>query len=295
LLLPGVLTAVASAQLPEQASIRWDVPASCPRTAAADAELSARLGPEASELQPTALEVRLDERAAGKYRLVVRAESESGELERTVELSSCAEAQRAATVLIATALAPGGGLRAPPPTPGSLSRWSLRAAVLGDLRSLPGPSAGPALGVGRALGSFQLWAEARYLFARETEPLPALRASIDLYAIALGGAWLWRRGAWWAGPGLELEAGALRGQAADGQAAGSRGAPWLAAWAGALAGYTAGRVGIYLFALVGAPFLRPEFYLLDPNVVYRTEAVGARIQLGMQIALGTKKEGPAGQ
>jgi hypothetical protein len=289
-----MLAASAAAQLPPQVSIRWSAPDSCPRETVADAELAARLGPDAAELQPTLIDVRLRERAHGRYRLELRAESDSGELERAVELSSCAEARRAATVLMATALAPGGALH-PSRSRSWQLRWSLRAALLGDLRSLPQPSLGPALGAGCALGSVALWADARYLVARETEPLPVLSARLDLYAMAVGAAWAWARGPWRAGPGLELEAGVLRARAEQGQAAGSSVGPWVSVWAGALAGYAAGRMGVYLSALVGAPFLRPQFYLLDRGVFYQTESVGARVQLGLQIALGSKKRGPAGQ
>jgi hypothetical protein len=282
------------AQLPARVSLRWSSDASCPKPETFDAQVAERLGTGVAKLQPVELEVRIDEGRGGLFRLALEAETAEAELAREVELVSCAEAQRAAVVLVATALAPERVGRArEEQVP---ARWTLRAGLLGDLRSLPGPSGGPTLGVGYApLERLRLWADARYLFARETEPLGAQRAQIDLAALAVGAAGVWTRGAWLVGPGLELEAGALRGRAAGPSAAGSRAAPWLAVWAGTLAGYCAGRVCFLLAILVGVPLLRPEFVLQDPSQVYRTAALGARAQLGVAITLGAKKRAGAGQ
>jgi hypothetical protein len=290
--------AVARAQLPSQIEVRWQTSAACSKTANFEADLARRLGPDAERAQPLRIEVEIAALAEAGYQLTLVAEG-SAEARRSLQVASCEEAERAAAVLIATAVVPAAAsaesaeaapsARAPSRRP----PWSLRIGLLGDLAALPGPSGGPSVGVGYDFPRPKLWLDARYGIARESNHSAEARSEIDLFALALGGAYAWQLGPVWLGPALELELGALRGRAAGAREAGSRAAPWIAAFAGALLGADLGRVTLTVSTALGVPLLRPEFQLEGQTNVYETSAITGRAQLGVSVPLGDLKKTPA--
>lgn len=280
-----------------QPQISWQGDAACARPEELERELAARSEGDLAELGPSEISVEITRLSEGGYEVSLELKGGQEEHARRVALGSCDEAQRAAVLLIATALAP---TPAEPPAAGpaepidELPPWSLRASGLLDVRSLPQITGGLGLGVGHRLSQrFQLWADARYLFARQSTVTGA-RAQIDLFALGLGGALLWSRARWSGGPLLELEVGALRGKASQG-ADGSRANPWLSTWGGAMAGYQLGRFGLGLAAALGVPILRPQFSVNDGTASYLTAALSGRVLLTLSLALGAKKSEGTGQ
>lgn len=282
---------------PTQPQITWRGDATCPQPEGLERELAARSERALDELAPIEISVQVTRLSAGGYELSLETTGGLQQHARRVELASCSEAQRAAVVLIATALAPAPPAQAPTEEPaepiGELPPWFLRASGLMDVRTVPQITGGLALGMGyRLLSRFQLWADARYLFARRSA---VARAEIDLFALGLGGAMVWSRARFSGGPLLELEIGALRGKASQ-DADGSVATPWLSAWGGALAGYQLGPFGLQLAAALGVPFLRPQFSLeTGGNASYSTAPLSGRVLLTLSLALGAKKSEGTGQ
>jgi hypothetical protein len=289
----------AAAQLPPDVLIRWRGDPSCPRASTLEQQLSQRLAEDLDQLEPVTIDVEVRALTGSGYALTLTVQGASGESERHVELTRCAEVQQAAVVLIATTLVPERTSEPEPepapPREASFSPWSLRLQAILDLASVPAITGGPGVGIGYALpGHARVWVDARYLFARETEVLGTARADVDLFALALGGTWLWQRGGWSGGPLAELEAGVVRGKATE-NAAGGGTAPWLSAWLGASAIYSRERLGVSLSAALGVPFIRPEFSVAGSEEFYRTRPVSGRATLALSVALGAKKSQTSGQ
>ena len=339
-LLLCVFAQVASAQLPEQVTIAWQDEASCPRPLrlSLESEVARLLGPRARDAAPTTFDVRVDRLAApsvSPYRLTLSVRSTTHLGEREVELASCAEAQEAAALLIATAIDPDAVMRAKPPEPQPAepppavptsaepkpaepepatkperspqpdaatdprpgparpSAWSLTARGLLDLFSLPKPSGGPALGVLFSGSRYRLWSEARYLWARRAEAHDgSAAADVDLFAAALGGAYVWPFGELVVGPSIELELGALRARglnAGMGTTPHTQAALWGATDIGAVAGYGVHRrVGLELSMYAGIPMSRPGLALRDENPFYTTAPVTMRVAVGLRVSLGSR-------
>ncbi len=270
---------------------------SCERSPAFDAQLAERLGPEAARARPLEAEVDIRELPSGLYELTVEVVSSPGRTTRTIELADCAEAQRAAAIVIATAVTADGRsaerehTRSEPP-----GIWSLRLGMIGDLRALPKESLGPAVGAGYGVSEhFLVWGEARYLLARQSAPSGGVRAEVDLFALGIGTAHVWTTDAFSFGPAIEAEFGGLRGRAAGMHANGSRIAPWLCGWGGVVTGYAWGPLVLALSLQLGVPVLRPRFLLPNDAQPYRAPPVTGRVQLGVSIALGAKKRAAGGQ
>lgn len=298
-------TVTSEAQVPEQVSISWDGPPSCPRPPTLEADVARRLGADAPAVEEADIEVRVREQDGG-YELSMRVAREGPNASREVQLADCAEVRRAAVLLITTALSPereesaanSPQAAAEPDLPAAA--WSLRAGALGDLRALPKPTLGPLLGIGYGPRSLRLWAEARYL-ARARSDRAAVSVDIDLFAGALGAAYVWRAGPLAFGPVIEAEFGAQRVRSVGlGSAPGARWADWECLLFGGLLDLeTRARFGVSLVALAGVPLRRAEFELDRPtstgsNLAYETRAITGRLQLVFRLLL-TKKSVGAGQ
>jgi hypothetical protein len=282
-------------------TISWRADASCPRPATLEADVARRLGSEPIDPSATAIAIVVAPHLPEPYELTLSV-ADAG-AERRVLLGSCAEVERAAALLIATALAPARAQQVEQselteePAPRPPLRWSVRIGALFDLRSLPGPSAGPQLGVELARAHLRLFSDARYLVPRSFQDEgSALRAGVDLWAVTLGGAYTWSLGSFALGPCLEAELGAQRARARGARASGSTFGPWASAWLG-LASEYAGfrRFAITLAATVGTPLWRSEFELTDPMNRFRSEALSFRVQAGLRFALGAKNPDEGGQ
>jgi len=277
----------AAAQPSAQLAIDWDGPATCPKSERFDAELAQRLDPHLQVLEPVQVRVQVEALERSRYQLTLTTQGTTGAARRSVDLDDCAEVQRAAAVLIATALSPAAPAepeREPVSRP-LVQPWSLRLAGLFDASALPAPSGGPSLGVGYDRAAVRVWLDVRYVVGRESAQDELARVQIDLFAVALGGAYLWQLGPVGLGPMLELELGASRGQAAS-DANGSASAPWIAPLGGGLLEADLGPVALVLALALGVPLLRPEFEAQDPDDVYTTRPVTGRAQLGLKSPLG---------
>jgi hypothetical protein len=308
------VTNAASAQSSARVSVRWVGPASCPQPSGFEAQIAQHGDRELEEAGALDVTVRLRElsnvgspererTATTAYALTLELEGQGSEATREVSLESCAEAQRAAALLISTALTPAlEDDREPDERPRDAPRapklpWSLRLAALGDLRTLPGPSGGPALGLGYSTAKLLFWGDARYLVARAFDDrVSALRADVDLFAGALGSALVWTRGTLQAGPLLELEGGVLRAAASGPRADGRVRAIWASVWAGALIRVALGaRLGLGVAGSAGVPFQRPAFLLGEASVPQRVAAVSGRVLISIDVRLGSKNGADPGQ
>lgn len=298
-------TVTGEAQLPEQVSISWDGPPSCPRPRTLDAAVGQRLGADAPATAQAEIDVRVREQDEGGYELSLRVAREGPNAAREVQLADCSEVERAAVLLITTALSPEREdvaiAPALPTEPERAAAWSLRAGALGDPLTLPTATLGPSLGFGYGPRSLRVWAEARYLVAARSDRA-AVSVEIDLFAGALGAAYVWRAGRLAFGPVVEAELGAQRAQSVRrGSAAGARWADWECVLLGALVDWeTRARFGVSLVAAAGVP-LRRALFEIDrqtgprSNVAHETPLITARLQLVFRLLLTTKKSAGAGQ
>jgi hypothetical protein len=286
-------------------TLRWSGPADCAEPPNLEAEVAALL-PPGSALDPgRAFEVAIERLPAGGYRLQLREPSADTSSVRV--LGSCAEAAEAAAVLVALALDGGTREAAAPPAPEpapiapeqpavppepvppiARGNWTLTAAALGDVRSLPDPSVGGMLGASWSLRALRLGWSVRYLPPQTADGPPSdTSAKFDLYGAALNGAYLWSAGAFAFGPALELELGYLHGR--------SRGVPNQrdggASWA-LLAGGAQGevwlhpRVALQCGALLGVPLWRPSFALAPDRELFRADSLVFRWFLGVGFRFG---------
>jgi hypothetical protein len=293
-----ILAAPARADLPPEVSIRWS--GVCPRPFALEAEVSQLLG-ERPQLPATEFEVDVDQQRNG-YELTLEVESAANDAQRKVQLASCQEAQDAAVLLIATAIDPDAVLRVqkptppPPPPPEPVRpkppphRWSLWLRGLFDLQSLPGPTVGPSVGGLWQQARWRAWLDLRYLPARTASARNQdLEARVDLFAAALGGAYVWGFGSFRVGPALELEAGALRARGRGQVRSRTDAARWGAVELGAVGAYRATeRIGVELGLFAGVPLRRPELGaqgLVDS--FYTTSPATMRLALGARVSLGS--------
>jgi hypothetical protein len=342
--------------------VAWRAPASCPREAF-DAELARLLA--GSDVPATKAGVQLSQRGSGWSTRVAIADAS-----RTLQLASCAEAQRTAALLIATAIAPErvGAVRAAgvstgletrgepaeasaqpeagskqpepgpnqpevaakPPEPGPEQPTpeppapsaredapparervatprtpalrldsDLRLRIGGQLAvfTLPGVTGGPSLGVELVRGRFVSWLDARYLVPRRSHDGDSeLRADLDLFAVALGTAWMAAVGPLQLGPYAELEGGLLRARGRGERDAGNALAPWLAGALGLRAdAHLYRRAAASFYAAASIPFWRPGVQLGDEAAFYRTSAAAFRAGIVLRIAIGVARTQDRGQ
>jgi len=299
-----------SAQSEPRVQLRWPSDAACPPPAAAEAEIARLLGKRYAELPPTTFRVELRTLGDG-YELALHFSDADLDEAQRVSLHTCAEVHEAAVLLAAMSLGPTAP-PAPEPQPPEpepepeparktyplVLRLDL-AAVL-DTSSLPGVSAGPALGVSLTYGPWLAAIGGRFLAPRDaSHNLPeGVRAPIDLFAGALTLGYRAALRRLQIGPLAELELGYLRGRSEGTEEAVAAGALWAALWAGvALSSRwdelvsspspsALSRLELSLSCLLGAPLSRPRFSLADEAHFYTTAAVGFRAFVAVSIALG---------
>jgi hypothetical protein len=306
-----LLSSPASAQLPRQVEIEWTGSPLCPRSAALEGEVARLLGPSAARIEPTRFSARVDElaeRSTNYYRLTLRVRSQSRTAERSVELPTCGEVQDAAALLIASAIDPTATLRVAeprPPAPPALedppvaelatparppAPWAARAQAGLDLFTLTDPTLSLGVGVVLQQPRYLVWGEARYLLARR-ERHPELETKLDLFAGALGSAFLWPVQSLRVGPACELELGLYRarGRARSTAIEPSRSsALWSSALLGAVVAYAVvPRVSLELALFAGLPFRRAEVRLEKEDALHKTAPLTMRLALGVRVSLGS--------
>lgn len=316
-LLSLLLSFPASAELPPQITVEWAGSPLCPRSAGLDAEIVRLLGERRSEGEPTRFVARVDEladRSVNYYRLSLSVSSESRRAERSVELATCTDVQDAAALLIASAIDPDAITRAkpkppppppPPPepepepeptTPLVPARWSLRAQAQLDVFSLPGLTAGPSGGALFQRGPYRTWLDVSYLSPRSAfDDDEVLRTRVDLFAGAVGGAYVWRFADFVLGPALGAELGLLRtrGTARNAEMpvvkpenASTR---WGSFLFGAVAAYAVDRrVGLEAGLFASVPVWHPALQIDgDDEPFYTTAPIAMRLALGLRVSLGS--------
>jgi hypothetical protein len=298
-----LLASAARAEPSGALTLRWNAPIDCPQPANIESEVSALLPPGVELDRARAFEVEIETLAAGGYRLQLR-EASAGESVRV--LGSCAEAAEAAAVLMAMALDAGARapVIAPQPEPNAAEQpaavaapaepalergaWTLGAAALGDVGSLPDPSVGALLSATWSLRALRLGWHGRYLPAQSADEVPSgSSAKIDLYAAALNGAFLWSVGTFAFGPAADLELGYLHGRAEGVPSARGAGTSWAAITGGALAEVRLHpRISLQFGALLGAPLWHPRFALAPSRALFTADSLVFRWFLGVGFRIG---------
>jgi len=286
------------AQLPPRISLDVSAPASCPHTPLLEADVARLVGSEVGEVEPTEVMLSLTHEGGEAHALGLTIVTRDERYERHMRLPTCAEAREAAALLIASALRPDlllslpeapAPVREEPPTERRAPRLGVWLGLGGllDARSLPGPSGGPSLGVGLSRRALRTSLDARTLLARRSDdPTSRFTALIDLFAGALGVAWLMQLGALRVGPAAALELGVLRARGSGERAPRDGTTFWSAAFVGAEAELPLHeRLSLTLGLAVGAPLARPSFRLLDEPPFYVTSAVTGRLTLGVRLHL----------
>lgn len=295
--------ALGRAQLPPQVTLEVSAPSSCPRTHALEADVARLVGAtELADAAATEATLAFTHEGDDAHALALTIVTRGERYVRAMRLRSCEEAREAAALLIASALRPDLALAIaddpalPTPPVARSDRdarvgWSLALGGLLDLRSLPGATFGPTLGVGLSRRALRARADAHYLIARRSEdPSSALEAAIDLFAGALGVAWLLKLGALRVGPALSLEGGVVRGRGRGERAPREARLPWGALLAGAESELPVGRrVALTAGLALGLPLWRPAFHLADEPAFYTTAPVTARLTLGARLQLRPEK------
>jgi hypothetical protein len=284
------------AQTSNDLEIHWQGPPSCPRRAQFDAQLERLLSHANEERSRSVAQVEVVETEVEEFALRLTIEAPHGHSERVLTVVTCAQAQHAAALLIASAMdmaderAPASESEASRPE--LAARYQLRVGVLVDSGSLPAGSVGPSLGLGIATRVVRGWAEARYFIprrARDTDS--SLVADFDLFVGALGLARLWKVGPIALGPCVELEAGALRARAHGERDAHGQATLWLSSSAGAMLSYPrSGRrlaeVGLALLASI--PWLRQPFALGAEAPFYTTGPTSVRAAIWLAFDVRSK-------
>jgi hypothetical protein len=282
-----VLPPQLQAQAPGGTEITWQGPASCPRRVQFDAQLERLLSGRSRERTPSVAHVQVGEVGLDGFELRLTIDAPHGRSERNLTVATCAQAQHAAALLIASAIDLDEDTPAessyPRAAPEVQTRYLLRLGSIVDVGSLPAATVGPSLGLFLSRAMIRGWAEARYVIPRRARDNDStLVADLDLFAAVLGVARLWKVGPLAIGPCVELELGALRARAEGELEARTRTTLWLGASAGALLSYPrTGRpvADLGLALLASVPWLRQPFSLGDDAPFYTTSVAAFRLAL----------------
>jgi hypothetical protein len=280
--------------------LRWNAAPGCPDRAAARTAILALLrGADAPPKHPARLrvDVEIAQSSGGRFQARIRTMSGVEDGEREFEGDSCRRVSEAVVLIIAMMLDPIGAtekVSAPgtetathraPPEEGV--RVTLGVRAVGDLGSLPGPTAAAGLVAGLHDGRLHGEIEGSSFIPRMAArgPLPGSGGEIDLYAGALRGCWDAFRSPdaeLGVGPCVSAELGVSTGRGVNiSDPARSRG--W---WGAATVGMAArhfGRSPIASWAAidVGFPFYRPTYFIEGHGDVFRASPVIGRAAIGV--------------
>jgi hypothetical protein len=280
------------AEASEESPIRWQGPPSCPRRAQFDSQLERLLSRRSAGLGRSVAQVRVVERGLDGFALHVTIVAPYGRSERDLTVSTCAQAQHAAALLIAAAVDLDEESSDETLYQESESEILLRAGALADGGSLPAVTVGPTIGVLFSGASVRGWVDARYFVPRRARDRDSsLVADLDLFVGALGIARLWKVGALALGPCVELEVGALRARATGELDARSGATLWLGSSAGVMVSHprSARRVAdLGLSLLMSVPWLRQPFALGTEMPFYVTSTFGFRAAIWLAFDMDSK-------
>ncbi len=312
---------VAAQPLPSGLALQWSAPPQCPTAAQVSDAVARLLGrPLAEGPSPCVARARVQPLRRRGWRLRLSIATRGAPRHRTLEGASCVAVTDAAALVLALAIdpeavasrpaapappeapqpppAPAPPPQPPPPLPPPVAvarpepapprpsrplRWHLRAAVFGDVGSLPAATVGPSLAVGLSYGALRVEAYAVYA-APQRAALDRGGGDFDLVGAGLSGCGLARVGRFDLGGCGGLEAGSLRGAAYGVARPGSGSAPWLAVTFGAAArARLSSRWGVLAQVGGAAPLRRPEFVIDEVGAVFRASALTLRATAGVEV------------
>lgn len=126
------------AQTADRVSIHWHPRAACARPEALEREVARLVGPTVSRMEPLFADVNVHATKQRTFALDLRIEGLTEQTERRIELGSCAEIQRAAALIITTAVQLAGRDTAP-----DFSRILPATPSTSDTESASDPAADP--------------------------------------------------------------------------------------------------------------------------------------------------------
>jgi hypothetical protein len=291
--------------------LSWDAPEGCPDEAAVQRALADYLGPapaasrgDAEPPQRMQVQIEIESVDSGGFAAQIEIEHGDDSGERTFEAQDCARAAEAAILIVALAIDPAGMAARATDKPKSQVntaqtrvresepwRLTLGVQLVGDLGSLPGPTAGAGLSLGLLLGRLHVEALGTALLPRVTGSGPAAGSDgeIGMYTAELRGCVALLRffdRALGVAPCLAAEAGQTWGQGLGLARRRTRTEPWLAGWLGLSVRQVVGqRWQFGLTAEAGLPLHRPQWVIDDFGQIFQTAVVGGRLTLHAAVLL----------
>ncbi len=307
-----VSTAAVRGQSIPGVELQWDVPESCPETDAVLNEAGRLIG-DTGGTAPATVEIEIQEREDGSWRLWLEIDGEEVSGERELSMGSCREVRETAALLIALALDPEGRrseatreqierVTLPPESEETVAvrpevdgpdgeqnstrgqarfEIGLLALLDTDLLPRPTPGFGPSLALLIRPLRVQLWGG--YFLPQSASVAGGDQARISLF-LAAGGLeldYLFTLSAVDIGPCLGAELGYLGGQSQNVDLERSDGVLWSALQGGVTFGLKVVEpLSLKANAVAVLPLRRPEFALLYLGTAHRTAEVSFRFGLG---------------
>jgi hypothetical protein len=298
LLLSSLVAARATAD--DAFELDWDADDGCPAQEDARRMLDEYLG-DAGDTQQfgedARIEVHIEQGEDGRYHAEVVVEGDDERGERAFVGASCRDVAEAAALIAAMLLDPAGvaarsAARAPEPAASrgpAGAQLALGVHLLGDLGSLPGPTAGGGLVVGIRSGRLHAGLRLSATLPRRTEQVPVAASGdaggeLALYAAALRGGFELVRGQGGhvgTGPSAGLEAGVAvgRGWGSGLERRGTDTQLWTAPSLGWALLVSVEQLAFGLFVEALAPLHRPSWVLEGYGELFRAPALVGRVSL----------------
>jgi hypothetical protein len=276
----------------------WDADDGCPGEDDARRMLDEYLGdtPDTRQFGEDArIDVHIERGEDGRYHAEVVVEGDDERGARAFVGASCRDVAEAAALIAAMLLDPAGAAArarspeaAPPRTdPPAPAQLALAVHLLGDLGSLPAPTAGGGLGIGVRSGRLHAGLRVSASLPRRTERvamLPDAGGELALYAAGLRGGFELVRGPGGhlgSGPSAGLEAGVAVGRGLGSGLAqrGADGQLWLAPSLGWTLLVSFDQLAFGLFVEALAPLHRPSWVLEGYGELFRPPALVGRVSL----------------
>lgn len=273
-------------------SFRWAADPGCPGAAWASRSLASLLARPVVETADRAIvDVAVHRGRHGAFEARILLAEPSGEAERRVSGGTCESVSRAATLVVAIALAPVTVAdRVRTTSADDLERrgdaaFGIDVAAVGDVGSLPAATLGGSVGVELSRGPFRALLRGSGFLPRLAlrGPRVGTGGEIGLFTAELSGCFdpiAIEHPALGFGACVGAEAGVMRGRGVDLAYPETTAGFWSAARAGIVVRAKDGALRPWLSVDAGVAIARPVFDIDDFGKVFRAAPVSARATLG---------------
>jgi hypothetical protein len=289
--------------------IEWIAPEGCPAASAVNAQIDELLGGPARERASEALSVRATVEHGSLWLVTIETKSATSSGHRSIEAATCPALANATALIVALmidpeavaahtkkvsedtaprASAPPPPAAPPPPVARRTTFGFAGVGVAGNLGVLPAPDAGPMVLLGLERAHWRTELRVAYGLRKvASDPLAEPEGAygkFGFFAATLAGCYTVSRSLLDLGPCAEVEAGLVRGEGVGADHTTSEDEPWLALGAGAILAVKPTRwlrFPVRAEALV--PLWRPEFVFLNAGPIFRSQPLGARLTLAVEV------------